>query len=324
MWVSPAQAIIVSFVVLILTLLFRPDRPVRPDTEMSVAPNRHLLDRLCRRPRAADRGAAGAAGVLAPLPDRDPDLGPAGDVLRSPDRLHRAWSRSATRHSSASACTARRRRCSRSGRPISGWRSLYGLVSAAAVAAFRRLFLDAAARHLFRDHDADLLADLLRDHLHLDRGHRRRERADLQPAAARRSPASSRCRSRPTTLHWFVLAVVTSSYLLLRRITQSPFGMVLQSIRENEARTRAIGYPIERYKIVAVMLSGPVRRARRRALRDPEPVRRARFRVLSGLGRGRDLQRHRRHRHAGRARSSAPRSFCCCARRCRAFSPSTT
>jgi len=59
-----------------------------------------------------------------------------------------------------------------------------------------------------------------------------------------------------TTLHWFVLAVVVISFLLLRRITQSPFGMVLQSIRENEARTRAIGYPTERYKIVAVMLSG--------------------------------------------------------------------
>src|SRR3954466_11500474 len=59
-----------------------------------------------------------------------------------------------------------------------------------------------------------------------------------------------------TTLHWFVLAVVVISYLILRRITQSPFGMVLQSIRENEARTRAIGYPTERYKIVAVMLSG--------------------------------------------------------------------
>ena len=58
------------------------------------------------------------------------------------------------------------------------------------------------------------------------------------------------------TLHWFVLAVVTASYLILRRITQSPFGMVLQSIRENEGRTRAIGYPVERYKIVAVMLSG--------------------------------------------------------------------
>ena len=60
----------------------------------------------------------------------------------------------------------------------------------------------------------------------------------------------------PTTFHWFVLAVVVCSYLLVRRIMQSPFGMVLQSIRENEPRTRAIGYPVERYKIVAVMLSG--------------------------------------------------------------------
>src|SRR5579872_3330184 len=60
----------------------------------------------------------------------------------------------------------------------------------------------------------------------------------------------------PHTMHWFVLAVVTASYLILRRITQSPFGMVLQSIRENEFRTRAIGYPVQRYKIVSVMLSG--------------------------------------------------------------------
>jgi branched-chain amino acid transport system permease protein len=60
----------------------------------------------------------------------------------------------------------------------------------------------------------------------------------------------------PITLHWFVLTVVALSYLLLRRITQSPFGMVLQSVRENEPRTRAIGYPVERYKIMAVMLSG--------------------------------------------------------------------
>jgi branched-chain amino acid transport system permease protein len=63
-------------------------------------------------------------------------------------------------------------------------------------------------------------------------------------------------RFTPTTFHWFVLAVVLASYLLVRRITRSPFGMVLQSIRENEPRTRAIGYHVERYKIVAVMLSG--------------------------------------------------------------------
>ena len=59
-----------------------------------------------------------------------------------------------------------------------------------------------------------------------------------------------------TTMHWFVLAIVAASYLILRRVTQSPFGMVLQSIRENEPRTRAIGYPVQLYKIVSVMLSG--------------------------------------------------------------------
>jgi branched-chain amino acid transport system permease protein len=69
-------------------------------------------------------------------------------------------------------------------------------------------------------------------------------------------PGLVSARFTPNLLHWFVLAVVTLSYLALRRITQSPFGMVLQSIRENEPRTRAIGYHVERYKIVAVMLSG--------------------------------------------------------------------
>jgi branched-chain amino acid transport system permease protein len=63
-------------------------------------------------------------------------------------------------------------------------------------------------------------------------------------------------RFTPNVIHWFVLAVVTASYLILRRVTRSPFGMVLQSIRENEARTRAIGYHVEHYKIAAVMLSG--------------------------------------------------------------------
>src|SRR5690348_2708659 len=63
-------------------------------------------------------------------------------------------------------------------------------------------------------------------------------------------------RFTPSMIHWFVLAAVAASYLILRRVTHSPFGMVLQSIRENEGRTRAIGYPVERYKMVSVMLSG--------------------------------------------------------------------
>ncbi len=65
-------------------------------------------------------------------------------------------------------------------------------------------------------------------------------------------------RFTPVSFHWFVLAVVALAYFLVRRITQSPFGMVLQSIRENEPRTRAIGYHVERYKIIAVLLSGLV------------------------------------------------------------------
>ncbi len=69
-------------------------------------------------------------------------------------------------------------------------------------------------------------------------------------------PLIYNARFTTTTMHWFVLAVVTASYLFLRRVTQSPFGMVLQSIRENEPRTRAIGYPVERYKMMSVMLSG--------------------------------------------------------------------
>jgi branched-chain amino acid transport system permease protein len=69
-------------------------------------------------------------------------------------------------------------------------------------------------------------------------------------------PGIFSARFSTVSLHWFVLAIVALSYLALRRITQSPFGMVLQSIRENEPRTRAIGYHVERYKIVAVLLSG--------------------------------------------------------------------
>lgn len=57
------------------------------------------------------------------------------------------------------------------------------------------------------------------------------------------------------SMHWFVLGIVAVSYLILRRITQSSFGMVLQAIRENEQRTRAVGYNVEHHKMVAVMLS---------------------------------------------------------------------
>jgi len=58
------------------------------------------------------------------------------------------------------------------------------------------------------------------------------------------------------TMYAVVLVIFLAGFLFIYRIIHSPFGEVLKAIRENEARTRAIGYPVERYKIVAVMLSG--------------------------------------------------------------------
>ena len=126
LWVSPAQAVIVSFVVLILTLLFRPTGLFVRDAAMSRRHAARLLDRLCRHHRAADRGAAGIARILAALSDRDPDLGPSGDVVRHPDRLHRhgvvrPFGLFRARH-------VRRRRgaADRHARPACGWRCSTG------------------------------------------------------------------------------------------------------------------------------------------------------------------------------------------------------
>lgn len=44
-------------------------------------------------------------------------------------------------------------------------------------------------------------------------------------------------------------------FLLMLRITASPFGRVLQAIRENEFRAEAIGYRVVRYRVAATCLS---------------------------------------------------------------------
>ncbi len=58
------------------------------------------------------------------------------------------------------------------------------------------------------------------------------------------------------TAYYVVLAVVTGCYLLARRIVASPFGRVFEAIRENEERTRFMGYDTNRYKIVGAGISG--------------------------------------------------------------------
>jgi branched-chain amino acid transport system permease protein len=47
-------------------------------------------------------------------------------------------------------------------------------------------------------------------------------------------------------------------FILVQRIISSPFGSVLVAIRENESRSEALGYPIARYKTVAVALAGAI------------------------------------------------------------------
>jgi len=52
-----------------------------------------------------------------------------------------------------------------------------------------------------------------------------------------------------------VLGCLFGSYLLCRAIVRSPFGAVLAGIRENEAKTIALGYNTRAYKITTVVLA---------------------------------------------------------------------
>jgi branched-chain amino acid transport system permease protein len=59
----------------------------------------------------------------------------------------------------------------------------------------------------------------------------------------------------PTNMYAFVLVIFLACFLLIYRIINSPFGEVLKAIRENETRAISLGYKIERYKLVAFVLS---------------------------------------------------------------------
>ncbi|MBP1720203.1 MAG: branched-chain amino acid transporter permease, partial [Deltaproteobacteria bacterium] len=60
----------------------------------------------------------------------------------------------------------------------------------------------------------------------------------------------------PLRFYFFVWALVAVSLLLLSRVLESPFGKVLQGIRENEKRARALGYNTNRIKWLSFILSG--------------------------------------------------------------------
>ena len=56
-------------------------------------------------------------------------------------------------------------------------------------------------------------------------------------------------------MYYLVLALFVAVFVFIRRVVHSPYGHVLRAIRENEARAISLGYDINRYKLLAFVLS---------------------------------------------------------------------
>lgn len=61
--------------------------------------------------------------------------------------------------------------------------------------------------------------------------------------------------ANPAVVFGFCLLCLLGSVLLVKRLTGSPFGLLLRSIKEDETRSRFLGYNTARYKRVAFVLS---------------------------------------------------------------------
>lgn len=55
--------------------------------------------------------------------------------------------------------------------------------------------------------------------------------------------------------YYVVLAIFLAGFLVIYRTIHSPFGQVLKAIRENEARAVSLGYDVDRFKLMAFVLS---------------------------------------------------------------------
>ena len=56
-------------------------------------------------------------------------------------------------------------------------------------------------------------------------------------------------------MYFVVLAVFVAVFLFVIRVVHSPYGQVLKAIRENEPRAVSLGYNVDRYKLLAFVLS---------------------------------------------------------------------
>jgi len=57
------------------------------------------------------------------------------------------------------------------------------------------------------------------------------------------------------TMYYVVLAICVAGFALIVRTVHSPFGQVLKAIKENEPRAISLGYDVDRYKLMAFVLS---------------------------------------------------------------------
>ncbi len=56
-------------------------------------------------------------------------------------------------------------------------------------------------------------------------------------------------------LYYVVFAIFLFGFFLIYRTIHSPFGQVLKSIRENEPRAISLGYDVDKYKLLAFVIS---------------------------------------------------------------------
>ena len=56
-------------------------------------------------------------------------------------------------------------------------------------------------------------------------------------------------------LYYFVAALIVFGFWLIYRVVHSPFGQILRAIRDNEPRAQSLGYRVNRYKLLAFVLS---------------------------------------------------------------------
>ncbi|MCY1209756.1 branched-chain amino acid ABC transporter permease [Cupriavidus necator] len=61
--------------------------------------------------------------------------------------------------------------------------------------------------------------------------------------------------SSDVSFYYVVVAVFVAAMVLIARIVSSPFGQLLQAVKENESRAISLGYSTDRFKLMAFVLS---------------------------------------------------------------------